>query len=71
MGARDLVAGSGVGAVMASPTAASVAQQLALLADPATRASMGAAARARAESLTWERTTAAIAQAYDEVLARR
>lgn len=71
MGARDLVAGSGAGAVMESPTAASVAQQLALLADPAARASMGAAARARAESLTWERTTAAIAQAYDEVLARR
>jgi len=71
MGARDLVAGSGAGAVLSSPTAATVARQLEALADPKARASMGAAARARAESLTWERTAAAIAQAYDEILARR
>jgi len=71
MGARDLVSASGAGAVLSSPTAAAVARQLEALSDPAARASMGVAARARAESLTWERTAAAIGQAYDEVLARR
>jgi len=71
MGARDLVCGSQAGVILRSPTPDEVAQSIARLQNPQVRADMARDARAKAETLSWDRTAEACAGAYEEILARR